>query len=479
MEYFSKYGEIIGTVVMREKTFPKKSRGFGFVIFRNQNNMDKAIQDSYKCPHSIHAKSFECKKAVSKDEIKNHNETVSTKSNNNIMSNNNINNNNEVILSNPVNNQVYGIPQTSMPVYGYVDPTSIGMYPINQQYYQHPQMINQYYPYGTQLSYTLPYGFVQYQPTVYPIHNTSYYQTQSPQIGYMNYQSNYQEKVPKMSIGTISTATNEYSTLNNSNTTMFGKRKENFINNTDNLDKKNINCKKFFIIVFSSQNNNIYIVNPSLQDPRLISSSLFHSSNNINHQHPSLGLSSERKQKDKKEKKISSKMSSFHPFHTNEKISSNDISVIEHNQVSNTTCSTFKFQSTTVKSNIDNMNLISQDATTQNLLNIYSKSSKNIDVRKENTYSLSKFMQKGIVQVTEKKNEQESLFKKSDSSKSPTSSNDDDFLNFEDEEEECLEIKNINGNIYDNRNDKKHRKGSEKSLNEGLINEILNMKLEN
>jgi len=45
-DYFSKYGEVAQTVVMRDKT-TGRPRGFGFVIFSDPSSLDAVLQDKH------------------------------------------------------------------------------------------------------------------------------------------------------------------------------------------------------------------------------------------------------------------------------------------------------------------------------------------------------------------------------------------------------------------------------------------------
>lgn len=45
-EYFDNYGEVLQTVVMRDK-FTGRPRGFGFVIFSDPSVLDRVLQDSH------------------------------------------------------------------------------------------------------------------------------------------------------------------------------------------------------------------------------------------------------------------------------------------------------------------------------------------------------------------------------------------------------------------------------------------------
>lgn len=45
-EYFSQYGDVLQTVVMREKT-TGRPRGFGFVVFADPSILDRVLQDKH------------------------------------------------------------------------------------------------------------------------------------------------------------------------------------------------------------------------------------------------------------------------------------------------------------------------------------------------------------------------------------------------------------------------------------------------
>lgn len=79
---------------MREKT-TKKSRGFGFVVFDNEESIMKVVNSSMIQPHVLQGKQFECKVAISKDNIEEVKEKSKSVVVNSLSSNNNNNNNNE------------------------------------------------------------------------------------------------------------------------------------------------------------------------------------------------------------------------------------------------------------------------------------------------------------------------------------------------------------------------------------------------
>ncbi|PKA65115.1 Heterogeneous nuclear ribonucleoprotein 1 [Apostasia shenzhenica] len=61
--YFGKYGQVLQTVVMRDKA-TGKPRGFGFVVFADPTIVDRVLLDS----HSIDGRTVEAKKAMSREE---------------------------------------------------------------------------------------------------------------------------------------------------------------------------------------------------------------------------------------------------------------------------------------------------------------------------------------------------------------------------------------------------------------------------
>ncbi|XP_029123576.1 heterogeneous nuclear ribonucleoprotein 1-like isoform X1 [Elaeis guineensis] len=54
-EYFGKYGEVLQTVIMRDKV-TGRPRGFGFVVFANPSLLDRVLQDK----HSIDGRTVFC-----------------------------------------------------------------------------------------------------------------------------------------------------------------------------------------------------------------------------------------------------------------------------------------------------------------------------------------------------------------------------------------------------------------------------------
>ena len=67
-EYFSKFGLVTDCIVMREKK-TNKSRGFGFVIFASEKTVYEVIKFSHVSQHVLNGKQFECKVALTKQEI--------------------------------------------------------------------------------------------------------------------------------------------------------------------------------------------------------------------------------------------------------------------------------------------------------------------------------------------------------------------------------------------------------------------------
>ncbi|CDO99280.1 unnamed protein product [Coffea canephora] len=62
-DYFGKYGDVLQTVVMRDKV-SGKPRGFGFVVFADPNILDGVLQDR----HVIDGRTVEAKRALSREE---------------------------------------------------------------------------------------------------------------------------------------------------------------------------------------------------------------------------------------------------------------------------------------------------------------------------------------------------------------------------------------------------------------------------
>ncbi|XP_020578961.1 LOW QUALITY PROTEIN: heterogeneous nuclear ribonucleoprotein 1-like [Phalaenopsis equestris] len=62
-DYFSQYGDVLQTVVMRDKA-TGKPRGFGFVAFADPSIVDRVLQDT----HTIDGRTVEAKKAMSREE---------------------------------------------------------------------------------------------------------------------------------------------------------------------------------------------------------------------------------------------------------------------------------------------------------------------------------------------------------------------------------------------------------------------------
>eukprot|EP00771_Trimastix_marina_P004176 gnl/Trimastix_PCT/918.p2 GENE.gnl/Trimastix_PCT/918~~gnl/Trimastix_PCT/918.p2 ORF type:complete len:413 (+),score=55.02 gnl/Trimastix_PCT/918:2086-3324(+) len=66
--HFSKYGEVIDAIIMTEP-HSTRSRGFGFVTFRDVASVDKVFEDTE--PHVIDGRRVEVKRAVSREEMGN------------------------------------------------------------------------------------------------------------------------------------------------------------------------------------------------------------------------------------------------------------------------------------------------------------------------------------------------------------------------------------------------------------------------
>ncbi|XP_068665161.1 heterogeneous nuclear ribonucleoprotein 1-like [Aristolochia californica] len=62
-EYFGKYGEVLQTVIMRDKN-TGRPRGFGFVVFADPAILDRVLQDK----HTIDGRMVEAKRALSREE---------------------------------------------------------------------------------------------------------------------------------------------------------------------------------------------------------------------------------------------------------------------------------------------------------------------------------------------------------------------------------------------------------------------------
>lgn len=62
-DYFSKYGHVSQTVIMRDKT-TGRPRGFGFVVFSDPSVIDSVLQDR----HTIEGRTVEAKRALSREE---------------------------------------------------------------------------------------------------------------------------------------------------------------------------------------------------------------------------------------------------------------------------------------------------------------------------------------------------------------------------------------------------------------------------
>ncbi|MBA0555566.1 hypothetical protein Golob_025738, partial [Gossypium lobatum] len=62
-EYFGQYGDILQTVVMRDKV-TGRPRGFGFVVFSDPSVLDTVLQEK----HTIDGRTVEAKRALSREE---------------------------------------------------------------------------------------------------------------------------------------------------------------------------------------------------------------------------------------------------------------------------------------------------------------------------------------------------------------------------------------------------------------------------
>ncbi|XVF28544.1 hypothetical protein REPUB_Repub15cG0038900 [Reevesia pubescens] len=62
-EYFSQYGDVLQTVVMRDK-ITGRPRGFGFVVFSDPSSLDTVLQEK----HTIDGRTVEAKRALSREE---------------------------------------------------------------------------------------------------------------------------------------------------------------------------------------------------------------------------------------------------------------------------------------------------------------------------------------------------------------------------------------------------------------------------
>ncbi|KAK4786791.1 hypothetical protein SAY86_010624 [Trapa natans] len=63
IEYFGQYGEVLQTVVMRDKV-TSRPRGFGFVVFSDPSVLDRVLQEK----HTIDGRTVEAKRALSREE---------------------------------------------------------------------------------------------------------------------------------------------------------------------------------------------------------------------------------------------------------------------------------------------------------------------------------------------------------------------------------------------------------------------------
>ncbi|GMH29175.1 hypothetical protein Nepgr_031018 [Nepenthes gracilis] len=65
-EYFGQYGDVLQTVIMRDKV-SARPRGFGFVVFADPAVVDRVLQDK----HTIDGRTVEAKRALSREEQQN------------------------------------------------------------------------------------------------------------------------------------------------------------------------------------------------------------------------------------------------------------------------------------------------------------------------------------------------------------------------------------------------------------------------
>ena len=66
-QYFTKYGEVEDTRIIREKK-KKKIKIFGFVLFRKENDMRKVFKDGLV--HDVQGVQIECKPTLLREELK-------------------------------------------------------------------------------------------------------------------------------------------------------------------------------------------------------------------------------------------------------------------------------------------------------------------------------------------------------------------------------------------------------------------------
>ena len=64
-EYFSTFGELAEVMVMKDPA-TRRSRGFGFVTFENEDVVDRVCEIHF---HTIKNKKVECKKAQPKEAV--------------------------------------------------------------------------------------------------------------------------------------------------------------------------------------------------------------------------------------------------------------------------------------------------------------------------------------------------------------------------------------------------------------------------
>ncbi|KAK4745565.1 hypothetical protein SAY87_011877 [Trapa incisa] len=85
IEYFSHYGEVLQTVVMRDKV-TSRPRGFGFVVFSDPSVLDRVLQEK----HTIDGRTVEAKRALSREEQQTNARSGSTNSDRGAVSSGNI-----------------------------------------------------------------------------------------------------------------------------------------------------------------------------------------------------------------------------------------------------------------------------------------------------------------------------------------------------------------------------------------------------
>lgn len=74
-DYFSKWGEIVDCVVMRD-THTKRSRGFGFITFKDKDSVDEVQRDR---KHKVDSRDVETKRAMPRDDPSSNNQITVNK----------------------------------------------------------------------------------------------------------------------------------------------------------------------------------------------------------------------------------------------------------------------------------------------------------------------------------------------------------------------------------------------------------------